>query len=153
MAYCQTREWDEDAVAHAMNAMLRAIEEYGRRTSEAAAVPQPIKANSGAGSPKKSLDEVWTLRRKRRRVEKESELNRYLEAPAVDAHTDILEWWKQHAHVYPGLARIARDYLAIPATSAPAERVFSRAADLISDKRGSLNEDTIQACMCLSSWL
>jgi hypothetical protein len=62
---------------------------------------------------------------------------------------DALEWWKRHSDEYPNLARIARDYLAIPATSAPAERVFSGGADLITDKRGLLKEDTIQACMCL----
>jgi hypothetical protein len=91
---------------------------------------------------------------KRRCVEKEkeSELGAYL-AGGVAAHEDILEWWKRHADAYPCLARIARDYLAIPATSAPAERVFSGGADLIAEKRGSLSEDTIRACMCLKSWL
>jgi hypothetical protein len=124
LEYCQTREWDEDAVAHARGAMLRAIEAY-EKPRVVAAVPQPIKASSGADSSKKrNLDVVWT-RKKRRRVEKDSELDRYLEAPTADTHTDILDWWKQHAHVYPRLVR--KDHLAIPATSAPAERVFSRA--------------------------
>jgi hypothetical protein len=95
---------------------------------------------------------MWAQELKRRRVE-ESELERYLAAPTIDIHTDILGWWKQNAGAYPRLARIARDYLAIPATSAPAERVFSCGADLIAKKRGSLSEDTIQACMCLDSWL
>jgi hypothetical protein len=55
-------------------------------------------------------------------VEKESELERYLATPIIDFDDDILVWWKQWAHEYPCLARIARDYLAIPATSVPAER-------------------------------
>ena len=59
----------------------------------------------------------------------------------IDVCTDIPEWWKQNARAYPCLARITGDYLAIPATSAPAERVFSRGADLIAKKRGSLSED------------
>ena len=36
-----------------------------------------------------------------------------------------LEWWKQHGHLLPTLARLARRYLAIPATSCPVERFFS----------------------------
>jgi hypothetical protein len=89
---------------------------------------------------------------KRRRLEEGNELERYLGAPTVDSDVDILDWWKQNSVAYPCLARIARDYLAIPATSVPAERVFSGGADLITKKRGSLGEETIQACMCLDSW-
>ena len=90
---------------------------------------------------------------KRRRVEKESETTRYLAAPAVDIDVDVLGWWRFHACEYPRLARIARDYLAIPATSVPAERVFSGGADLVPKKRGSLSEDSIKTCMSLKSWL
>jgi hypothetical protein len=61
---------------------------------------------------------------KRRRVQKESEQVRYLRAPLADDDKDALAWWKQHADDYPCLARIARDYLAIPATSDPSERAF-----------------------------
>jgi len=43
-------------------------------------------------------------------------------------------------------------YLAIPATSAPAERVFSGGTNVISDRRGWLDEDTIEAHVCLSDW-
>ena len=47
---------------------------------------------------------------------------------------------------------MARDYLAIPSTSVPVERVFSGGTDLISKKRCSLSAESIQACMCLKSW-
>ena len=47
---------------------------------------------------------------------------------------------------------MARDYLAIPATSAPAERAFSGGKNLISPKRCALGEEAIRACMCLKSW-
>ena len=86
-------------------------------------------------------------------MEKESEITRYLVTPVAGVDTDVLGWWRFHACEYPCLARIARDYLAIPATSAPAERVFSGGADLVTKKRGSLSEDSIKACVCLKSWL
>ncbi|CAG8852402.1 43355_t:CDS:2, partial [Gigaspora margarita] len=48
------------------------------------------------------------------------------------------------SNYYPNLARIARDFLAIPGTSVPVERIFSNSADLISSKRHSLNPETIK---------
>jgi len=47
---------------------------------------------------------------------------------------------------------MARDYLAVPATSAPIERVFSSGRDLVSSKRGALDPETIRECMCLKAW-
>jgi hAT family C-terminal dimerisation region len=47
---------------------------------------------------------------------------------------------------------MARDYLAIPATSAPAERIFSSAADVITPDRASLAPETVRAIMCLKHW-
>jgi len=131
---------------------MQTIEAYGPPSAAAiAADPQSNQASSDTDLS--DLDEAWDRAIKRRRVEKESELERYLAAPTVGTRTAILGWWKEFARKYPRLARIARDYLAIPATSAPAERVFSGGADLVSKKRGSLSEDAIRACMCLNSWL
>lgn len=151
MDYYRASDWDASEIANAKNALLRVIEEYGR-TPEAVAVPQPSQVSGVAGSGG-ALRRNWAKKIKRRRVEKEDELERYLEAPTIGTDADILEWWKRNAGEYPCLARIARDYLAIPATSAPAERAFSCGADLVTDKRGSLSEETIRACMCLDSWL
>ena len=47
---------------------------------------------------------------------------------------------------------MAKDYLAISATSAPAERIFSSAADVVITDRAYLAANTIQAIMCLKHW-
>ena len=47
---------------------------------------------------------------------------------------------------------MARDYLAIPATSVPIEQVFSQAGNLITKKRNRLGQQTIKEIMCLNSW-
>ena len=47
---------------------------------------------------------------------------------------------------------MARDYLAIPASSAPAERIFSSASDVVTQDRACLSADTIRAIMCLKHW-
>jgi hAT family C-terminal dimerisation region len=151
MEYYEDNDWCESAVAHAKGSLMDVIEEYGR-TPEAATVPQLNQASSVVDFWNADINDLRAEKRKRRRVEKEGELERYLAADTIDTHADILQWWKQNAQAYPCLARIARDYLAIPATSAPAERVFSGGVDLVPDKRGSLDEETIRMSLCLDSW-
>jgi hypothetical protein len=57
-----------------------------------------------------------------------SEPVQWLEEPPEPWHVEGREWWKIYDTRYPrGLANMARDYLAIPASSVPSERLFSRA--------------------------
>ena len=74
----------------------------------------------------------------------EEELERYLNAmnlPLEDSEgeeNDPLLWWRKNQDVFPVLAKLARIYLAIPATSAPTERIFSRASLVINHLRSRL---------------
>ena len=49
-----------------------------------------------------------------------------------------LTWWRLHQNDYPYLAKLAMKLLAIPATSAPSERVFSTAGLTIAKDRARL---------------
>ena len=90
---------------------------------------------------------------KRRKIDQQNVIELYLKAPQAMRKQDVLLWWKVHETEYPHLATMARDYLAVSATSVPVERIFSEGTDLIFAKRCSLGTDTICACMCLrSSW-
>ena len=51
---------------------------------------------------------------------------------------DLLQWWKGQTETFPRLSVLARGILAIPATSAPCERVFSIAGLTLQAKRSSL---------------
>jgi zinc finger BED domain-containing protein 1 (E3 SUMO-protein ligase ZBED1) len=67
--------------------------------------------------------------------------------------SDPLLWWKEHAARFPLLAQLARRLLAIPATSAPSERLFSASGQLVSLKRASLSPETVEDIMLLrGSW-
>jgi hypothetical protein len=86
-----------------------------------------------------------------------SELSRYLHDvinkgacpmyDADDAFNDPLKWWKESCAKYPYVANIARKYLAIPATSAPSEQVWSRLARILSLRHAHLSDDLVECMM------
>lgn len=61
---------------------------------------------------------------------------------------DPLQWWKLNQKRFPRLAWLARDYLAVPASSATVERIFSRAGNVQSLKRTRLGSAALNAQTC-----
>jgi hypothetical protein len=66
-----------------------------------------------------------------------------------DAFNDPLKWWKESCAKYPYVANIACKYLAIHATSAPSERVWSCLARILSLQRAHLSDDLVGRMMFL----
>ena len=58
---------------------------------------------------------------------------------------DDLTWWYRHQFAYPTLARLARRYLAITASSAASEGSFSSAGKIVTKKCNKLEVDTVDA--------
>jgi hypothetical protein len=82
------------------------------------------------------------------------ELNQYLDETLAPTNTDVLAYWRSKEVVWPTLSAMARDHLAVPATSASSERAFSAGADLHLDgKRNSLNTQAISAILLQQNWL
>ena len=61
---------------------------------------------------------------------------------------DDLSWWCRHQFAYT-LHRLAKKHLAIPASSAASERVFSAAGNAVTNKRNKLEDDTVDALVFL----
>ena len=55
----------------------------------------------------------------------EKDLQEYLQEACLPENTDPLLYWQSKSVVMPSLAKLAKKYLMIPATSASVERLFS----------------------------
>ena len=81
------------------------------------------------------------------------EIEIYLFESVEKFDMEPLEYWRKNAFRFKVLSRMARDFLAIPATSVPVEQILSQAGDLITKKRNRLLPKSIKEIMCLNSWL
>ena len=56
---------------------------------------------------------------------------------------NILQWWKDNGSNYPSLYLAVKSTLSIPATSVPAERIFSLAGFIVNKRRAQLKADKV----------
>ena len=66
------------------------------------------------------------------------EIQKYVKEPKADRDSEPLKFWKVKESSYPVLSRLAKKYLAIPATSVEAERRFSDLGNLLTKRRLSM---------------
>lgn len=96
------------------------------------------------------------IARKRRRASMGAaatdELTQYLSEPPAPIQTDVLEWWKGNSMRYPRLSVMARDFLAVQATSVAPEELFCGKGDDIDKQRFSVPHENTQALLCVQSW-
>ena len=81
----------------------------------------------------------------------EKEVDTYFSENPAPPSTDPLRWWEVNASRFPHLAKLARGVLCVPATSVPAERVFSAAGHIVSKRRAGLSEENIDALIFLKA--
>uniref|UniRef100_A0A8C5HT75 BED-type domain-containing protein n=1 Tax=Gouania willdenowi TaxID=441366 RepID=A0A8C5HT75_GOUWI len=67
-----------------------------------------------------------------------SEIERYTNEEGISPSQDPALWWSLNESRFKNLSRLAKAYLCIPATSVPAERVFSAAGLVVNRLRSRL---------------
>uniref|UniRef100_A0A1X7TCX8 HAT C-terminal dimerisation domain-containing protein n=1 Tax=Amphimedon queenslandica TaxID=400682 RepID=A0A1X7TCX8_AMPQE len=80
-------------------------------------------------------------------------MNQYLKVKILDRNEDPIVWWSEHEAAYPSLHKLAMKYLSIPGTSVPAERLFSKAGELISARRNRLKPKHVNMVLFLNKYL
>ena len=78
------------------------------------------------------------------------EVRRYFEEPNIDRSKNPLEWWKENETRFPNLSKIAKKYLCVPGSSVPSERLFSKAGQLVSERRNRLKSENIDKMLFLN---
>ncbi|KAG0699580.1 Zinc finger BED domain-containing protein 4 [Chionoecetes opilio] len=78
-----------------------------------------------------------------------SEVSLYLTQPCLQEDCDPLGYWKAKQPEFPVLTRLAAKYLAMPATSAPVDQLFSLAGKLFRPDRCTLGDQRFEQLMMI----
>ena len=118
-------------------------------TTDGSDEPPPKKSRGDKQLLKLISDVVHCSNQNHSPTEKaQAEARRYVDEEPVDE--DPLLWWSKNSSRYPNLAVVAKKYLAIPATSVPAERAFSTAGNIVNQKRACLLPENVNLLVFLA---
>lgn len=71
------------------------------------------------------------------------EVIRYIQVCSEEV--DCMDFWQKHAKIFPRLYLVSMKLLAVPATSAPVERVFSHGGLIMRPHRARLSAKTLSS--------
>lgn len=79
------------------------------------------------------------------------ELNSYRNEHLNISNENVLQFWKEHENRFFYLSKLARQILALPASSVSSERSFSIAGHLVEERRSCLDGKTLDSVLFLNS--
>lgn len=80
------------------------------------------------------------------------EIRNYLMEP-FPVDDDVLKYWRDRKAAYPQLHTVFTFLASIPATSAASVREFSKANNIITNKRSNINYEKVNRILILNSHL
>lgn len=80
-----------------------------------------------------------------------AELEKYIDEKILDRRENPLRWWKERKHLYPILYQLAMKRLCVLATSVPCERLFSKAGQILTERRNRLSTQKFEKILFLNS--
>lgn len=78
------------------------------------------------------------------------EMRRYTEEKPIPRDQDPLLWWKKNEETFPSLSKLARKHLGVIGSSVPSERIFSKASQLVSDRRSAIKGKNVNMLLFLN---
>lgn len=127
-------------------------------TSETSASPMHSGSSTEVSSTS-SGSTFWASRNRQKRdplaTSSEERKTYYAEpepALADIENFDMLDWWKSNEKRYPVLSCVARDVLAVQASTVASESAFSLGKRILGDYRSSLTPDMLECSVVLKDW-
>ena len=77
-------------------------------------------------------------------------MDAYMHEARINEDSNPLEWWHQRENSYKLMSRLAKKYLAIMASSTPAERIMSALGNILTKKRQRMSGELFSDFMFLS---
>ena len=115
----------------------------------AESVPETVCPLSPTSQLRKKLGTRTEYRKHQKTSPIRKEMERYENFSTAPKTVNILGWWKRMANALPILSEFARSVLAIPASSAKSERVFSRGSNIVTIKRTRLNPKKVEEILVI----
>lgn len=78
------------------------------------------------------------------------EVKEFWKEPTLHIDDHHLQWWERHESRFPTLARLAKCFLCVPATSVLAERIFSTAGLIVNQQRSCLKPENVDMLIFLN---
>ena len=111
-------------------------------------------SNQAKKRRKLSEFEAFLVTKQPARVSKEAgvaeEIAHYRRLPRKPLKTNAYSWWAENRQQFPTLCQLARNLLALPATSVPSERAFSKAGHIVRRRCARLTPSHVDELVFLS---
>jgi len=116
-------------------------------------LPTPIESRAASPTPESSVNPVYKPKLfsifERNQPKASDKVEEYLKEDKIPYNQCPFNWWLNKKSKYPVLTKMARIFLAIPATSTSSERLFSDAGNLLTSKRSRIDSELFKRMMFL----
>jgi len=119
-------------------------------------LPTPIESRAASPTPSETsiiLNSIYKPKLfsifEQNQPKASNEVEEYLKEDKIPFNQCPFNWWLNKKNKYPVLAKMARIFLAIPATSTSSERLFSDAGNLMTSKRSRIDSELFKRMMFL----
>ncbi|PIL35261.1 hypothetical protein GSI_01986 [Ganoderma sinense ZZ0214-1] len=159
-AYFNEHNWLPEWITESHRLIRKEWQAYKPSPAPPQGLPPPVAppARPGHLSAARSTRALFKPIAARAAASAKDALEEYLALPVIETVEDPIAYWDsvlRSSNGNPGaaaLARMALDFLTVPATSTDAERAFSRGGLTVSRLRHSLNDASVRASALLASW-